>query len=115
MLFTSVCDPIRLSELLIDRRAKVRPAVARRIHFVFEPAFGFACPQKIKAAEQDHKSQKSERESGGNVINPNAENKRQEIHHRRWNQDVFPVALKNAETSQIAKNIWSGLSSSHCV
>lgn len=90
------------------------PAIRRRIHSVFKPAFRLARPQKIKNPEQNDESQNSERKSGGNVVKPNSENERQEIHHRRRNQDVFPVALKNAESFQIAKNIGSGLSSSHC-
>ncbi len=89
------------------------PSVRRGIHSVFEPAFRLARPQKIKNAEQGNESQHTERKSGGNVVKPNSENERQEISKRRRNQDVFPVALKNAEAFQVAKNIGSGLSSSH--
>lgn len=93
----------------------MRPAVCGGIHSVFEPAFRLACPQEIKTCEQNNESQNSERKSGGNVVKPNSEDEGQEIHHRRRDQDVFPIALKNAESFQIAKDIGSGLSSSHCI
>jgi hypothetical protein len=91
----------------------MRPPIAGCIHSVFEPAFGLTRPQEIETGEQDDESQNSERKAGGNVVKPNSEKKWQEIHHRRRDQDVFPVALINAEAFQVAKNIWSGMSSSH--
>ena len=76
MLFTLLFYPIRVPEFFIYRRAKISPPVARGIHFVFQPTFGFTCPQKIKTAKQNHKGQESKRKSGGNVVNPDAENER---------------------------------------
>ena len=91
----------------------MRPPVAGGIHSIFEPVFRLTRPQKVETCEQNNESQKPKRKSGGYVVKPNSEKKRQEIHHRRRDQDVFPVALINAEAFQVAKNIWSGLSSSH--
>lgn len=91
----------------------MRPPVARCIHSVFEPAFRLTRPQKVETGEQDDEGQNAERESGGNVVKPNSEKKWQKVHHRRRDQDVFPILLINAESFQIAKDIGSGLSSSH--
>ena len=91
----------------------MRPPVPGGIEAILEPAFGLTRPQEIETGEQDDESQNSERKSGGNVVKPNSEKKWQEIRPDGRDQDVFPVALINAEAFQVAKNIWSGLSSSH--
>ena len=75
----------------------MRPSIGGGIHSIFEPAFRLACPQEIETGEQDHESQKPERKSGGNVVEPNSENERQEIRPGSRNQDEFPILLKNTE------------------
>jgi hypothetical protein len=90
---------------LPDIGARFRPAVKGGFIAVLQPAFGLARSQEIETSEQHDECQHAERKTGGNVINPDAENERQEIHQRRWDEDVFPVALKKPKRLRL-RNIF---------
>lgn len=95
-----LCYPILRDEFLADWRAKAGPSVRRGIETVLEPAFRLARPQEIENAEQDDKGQHPERKSGGNVIKPNPEKEREEIHQAGRHKDVFPIPSIHAEAFQ---------------
>jgi hypothetical protein len=89
--------PIRLPEFARDGGAEIRPPVGRGVEAIFEPAFRFARPQEIENSQKDDEGQNAERKSQRDVSYPHPENKRQEIRRGGRRENVFPIALINAE------------------